>query len=583
VPTYEGDPALRFLCRLIMSIQAALRRRAAVSAGLWTGAAVLASLSALLAVDAAARFPGAARGIIYAAAWLAGVGIVAMVTAGRWLRRPSPLYVARLIELQRPELKNALITFLELHSDPLADASMRAAVGRRAARILADAEPGKFLPLAALRRPAVAAAGAALVLAAGLWLAQGILFAPWVAAAEASLTTSVAGRPVVSAERQPTSQSGEPRPALSGSEEKTEDAPIAGGMPAPPLPGHATQVAESCPRHERRGDAAQANEHQGKGAAAAQDLAAALQADAEKFDRLAAALDADADNSWADAAGRQGPAPDGAAASPQAGSGADQSGGRGARRQSEHGRPGAAKSEPAAGAAGGARTADGAAGPRPGDTGTAAPLASRGAGGRPESRGAENNLSCLGESGGADSDLPHRSGRGTGGSPTASSSAGRGPAAEPPLARHKPSEEFPPEVLDFMGRAERLIKRADERLRNGEVSGTLLREAGMNHEELRGFVTSWQRKFETAPHGPDAVPVSASPAAAGPTHGEVLHAAQAPCVSPAGRVTLRADGAKGLVQGHEAGVSPRLRPAVAAYFESVGRMAGELGRKDGLP
>ena len=566
-----------------MSIQASLRCRAAVSAGLWTGAAVLASLAALLAVDAAAPFPGAARGIIYAVAWLAGVGIVAMVTAGRWLRRPSPLYVARLIELQRPELKNALITFLELHSDPLADASMRAAVGRRAARILADAEPGKFLPLAALRRPAVAAAGAALVLAAGLWLAQGILFAPWVPAAEASLTTSVAGQPVVSAEPQPTSQSGVPRPALSGSEAKTEDAPIAGGMPTPPLPGHATQVAESCPRQQRCGHATQADGHQGKGAPAAQDLAAALQADAEKFDRLAAALDADARNSSADAAGLQGPTLDGEAASPQAGSGADQSGGRGARRQSEHGRPGAAKSEPAAGAASGARTADGAAGPRPGDTGTAAPLANRGAGGRPESTAAENNLSRLGESGGADSDLPHRSGRGTGGSPTASSSAGRGPAAEPPLPRYKPSEEFPPEVLDFMGRAERLIKRADERLRNGEVSGTLLREAGMNHEELRGFVTSWQRKFETAPDGPDAVPVSASPAAAGPTHGEVLRAAQAPYVSPAGQVRLWADGAKGLVQGYEAGVSPRLRPAVAAYFESVGRMAGELGRKDGLP
>jgi len=558
VPVYEGDQALHFLCGLIVSVQRALRRRAAISAALWGAAAVMASLAALLAADAAARFPGAARGIIYAAAWLAGVGVAAAVTARAWRRRPSALYVARLIELERPELKNALITFLELHSDPLADMSMSAAVGRRAARLLADAEPGAFLPPAGLRRPAMAAAGAALVLAAGIWLAQGILFPPWVPAARASLATSVPGRPADRDAPGSAPDSGAPRPVLSGREERTEDA-------------------------------IEDDRDQGKGAAAGRELAAALKADAAKFDRLAAALEAEANNSPAGAAGRQGATPDGAAVSPRPGGSANQSGGRqGAQSSggpSEHGRPASAKGEPAAGAGGSRQTAQsGAAGQNRGDGGTAAQLPSSGAGGQPESTGATTRISRQGESGGTDAATPPRPGQGAGGSPGSAASGGRGPAAEPPLARHKPSDEFPPEVLDFIRRAKRLITKADERLREGEASETLLREAEMSHEELRRFVTSWQRKFEAAPDGPDSVPVSAASAPAGPTHGEVLRAAQAPCVSPhAGPLTLRADGQKGLVQAGEARVSPRLRPAVAAYFEEVGRLTGPREAKGASP
>jgi hypothetical protein len=39
------------------------------------------------------------------------------------------------------------------------------------------------------------------------------------------------------------------------------------------------------------------------------------------------------------------------------------------------------------------------------------------------------------------------------------------------------------------------------------------------------------------------------------------------------------DGSQGLVQGSEARVSPRLRPAVAGYFEVIGRMGGPGSRK----
>ena len=41
------------------------------------------------------------------------------------------------------------------------------------------------------------------------------------------------------------------------------------------------------------------------------------------------------------------------------------------------------------------------------------------------------------------------------------------------------------------------------------------------------------------------------------------------------------DGRHGAVEGAEGQVSARLRPAVAAYFETVGRLAAESGPKDG--
>ena len=40
-----------------------------------------------------------------------------------------------------------------------------------------------------------------------------------------------------------------------------------------------------------------------------------------------------------------------------------------------------------------------------------------------------------------------------------------------------------------------------------------------------------------------------------------------------------ANGSQGLVQGSEARVSPRLRPAVAGYFEAIGRMGGPGSQK----
>ena len=139
------------------------------------------------------RHPGGRHGlqpvghriIVYLAATAAGLMAVAGAAARAARPVPSAFYVARLIEKRRPDLKNSLITFVELASEGAADRSLCAAVGRRAARLLAGTDPVEFLPAPALRRPLAAAGAAALVLGACLWLAQGTLFAPWAAAAQA--------------------------------------------------------------------------------------------------------------------------------------------------------------------------------------------------------------------------------------------------------------------------------------------------------------------------------------------------------------------------------------------------------------
>jgi len=136
-------------------------------------------------------------------------------------------------------------------------------------------------------------------------------------------------------------------------------------------------------------------------------------------------------------------------------------------------------------------------------------------------------------------------------------------------------------VLDSRRARQRIIRKAEERLREGDVSDAFLEHGGMNHAEFRRFVTSWQRKFEASAHGPEGVPLPPSAdAPAGEGHGEILRLVQDPATSPArGEVTRGSDGPKGLVQGSEARVSPRLRLAVAGYFDAIGRMGGPGGQE----
>jgi hypothetical protein len=136
-------------------------------------------------------------------------------------------------------------------------------------------------------------------------------------------------------------------------------------------------------------------------------------------------------------------------------------------------------------------------------------------------------------------------------------------------------------VLDSRRARQRIIRKAEERLREGDVSGAFLERMGMNHAEFRRFVTSWQRKFEASAHGPEGVPLPPpgdAPAVAG--CGELLRPVHGAATSPArGEVTRGFDGPKGLVQGSEARVSPRLRLAVAGYFDAIGRMGGPGGQE----
>jgi hypothetical protein len=132
-----------------------------------------------------------------------------------------------------------------------------------------------------------------------------------------------------------------------------------------------------------------------------------------------------------------------------------------------------------------------------------------------------------------------------------------------------------------------LIKEADRRLRDGEVSDAFLGRMGMSNAEFRRFVTAWQRQMETGTPGPNvSTPpdaVSTIAAAGGTGAGQVLRPTAASDVKPMlSAAASRSVGPQGQVEGAESAVSPRLKPAVSAYFEAVGRMAAD-GTGKGQP
>jgi hypothetical protein len=163
--------------------------------------------------------------------------------------------------------------------------------------------------------------------------------------------------------------------------------------------------------------------------------------------------------------------------------------------------------------------------------------------------------------------------------PLGSDSGGRGPSrppqaapTQPPLTKRPQSAEFPKEALDAMRDTQRLIEVADRRLRDGEVTDAFLGRMGMGGAEFRRFVTAWQQRL-AAVAGPD---VTAGPQGVR----SVAGGAQADIARPSGAVAGRsiaglapaAGQGRGTVETAEAAVSPRLRPAVSAYFETVGRL-----------
>ena len=548
-----------------MQVQTVHRRRAAAVRALWATSAAVAALTIFLAADAASGWAEGRRLAVYLVIFLASGTAVAGLAWAAWLRIPSPLYVARLIERHHPELKNALITFVELESGPAEDPSVAAAVGRQAARILSDADPTELLPSRGIHTPAMAAATAVSLLAGVFWMGQGVLFRPWVSAAEA-------------------------RPAAG--DQATSPTTLA----LLKEPAFSVRPAASA---ENRSEA----------------LGAAIQADREKLKRLAEALAATAAGSSSSAGSTSqstglsaaGGVGQGTTRTPNAGpksaegsaAGSAQAGQSvsGQRSGTGCGQASSPAGGQAAGSASGGResSASGAAGTECAGVGRSSrqtsgagaaaggavkSSATSGRGQRPEAEnagqgGGGSSLAADGnEAGGATAGL--RPGEaGTGGSAGGSATAARqGRSNGPPLVQRPQTADFPRNTLDAMRQVRRLIEEVDGRIRDGEVNDAFLGRMGMSNAEFHRFVAAWQRTLETAAPEADApAGVSAVVEPDATTRGELIR----PVMGSESRPVLgTAAPDKGdLVQGGDSHVSPRLRPAVAAYFEAVGRLAAQ--------
>jgi len=322
VHTRQGEPQVRFLWDVLTTVQRAFSRRAAARAALWAGSGGMILLAALLIADAALVFPPDARLVVYPAAVLVGLAGAAASAYAAGARKPSLFYVARLIEQRRPELRNDLITFLELaETEP----SLSAAVGRRAARMLAGSlgspsergiEAPALLPPVGWRRPLMTASGAAILLAVTLWLAQGIVIRPGPHRTEAAVARSEGNALVLSRDATPMDIGAEAgsAPAPAGKIEGSQDGSLP--SPAPPEQEAATGATGSNADGNRETagvDMSGAEESGGEGDAEAPapagKFAAALARrcgpkEAETLQRLAAALGAEtgADTSGASSA-----------------------------------------------------------------------------------------------------------------------------------------------------------------------------------------------------------------------------------------------------------------------------------------
>jgi hypothetical protein len=520
---------------------------------------MLAAAGVALLTDAAFGCPAAWRGVVYAALLVASAGASAGLVLGAWLRRPSPLYVARLIERARPDLKNALITFLELAREPGEDPSACAAVGRRAARILGEMQATAVLPPYDRRPAALAAAGMAGVVAAGLWLAQGVFIAPWIEGAQASITGQVGpGGPGVprgtaadavasagtgAATQTPGAPDGSGAAAGSArAPDGAAQAPSAGGAGANSGRGGAGEGGRAGPEQGGSGTGTGAGDGAGDGGSA-QALASAVRGDQPTFDRLAQALGQEGIGGAEPSPGSAAPSPGGAEPSPGGAAERTGSGRPGSPDSSGRGTPDAT----------GATDPSSASGGEAGEGGTS----------RPDGRGAGTEEGASPGAGGS------------GGS--ASTQAGR--RDRPPIPPRPQGRDFPPEALDALRAAGRIIEKAEERLQDGEANDGFLGEIGMSRQEFRRFVVAWKRRLETAAAGAGVTAApEASRAAAAPPEAEVLQPGRADAARAVrGGESGEADATE-LFAGDETAVSPRLRPAVSAYFEALGRLARQRAK-----
>ena len=578
------DRQIQFLHDLLGSVRVALRRRAAVGAALWATAAVLAATAVLLVADAAFRFAGAPRLAAYGVILVGGAAVAGVAVFAAWKRTPSRLYVARVVEQCRPDLKNALITFLDLEADPAVDRSTCVAVGRRAVRVLAKADPASLLPPPRLRRPVGAAAAAGVLVLALLWLVQGILVRPWVAGASGftgasrpsaatpgpGTASKAAGAEQIEPQEGETGDAeeavpGQCDPAAEVDAKGAADSEANGGEGEPSAPDPAAGQAPG----------AQAAAEQG----AAEEVGAEVQADAEAFERLAAALadepsgrDAEEgpgnDPGETSGAGDASPSPgspSGDGAEPAEGTGADEAGRpTGEPGEGAEGAPGESEASEAEATTPprGADTAEGPGAPQVADP--SAETAEAGAGPQPEEAApsAGEAAPTPGEGGGP----------GTGGDgPPRLASDG------PPIPERPQPAHVPDDALEATRWASDLVHEAAEKLSEGEVSDAFLDRMGMSQAEFRRFLVAWQRKMEASGAGLGATaPPSRRRVLEGPADEPLRQAtgsAAAAAVLDAGSAARDPDAEA--VRAERVKVSPRLAPAVSAYFETLGR----LGRR----
>ena len=545
MPSRQGAPPGRFLRHVLVSVQSVLRRRAAVRSAVWSSAAALAALTLVLAFDAVWVYPRSLRPAVYLMAALAGAAGVAISMLLAWARKPSLFYVARLIERGRPELKNDLMTFLDLSADSGSDPSAAVAIARRSARLLAKFEPTRLLPPHRLRRPCAAVAGAAVVLAVGVWLAQGVLFQPWIGQAEAGLVSG-----------------GSAAAALGGS--GTPPVETAGAVAAQPAerPAGEELAASLAPSPEpkrggeqsRRAGTAQQKEASAPGSeqAASGALADEIAAEAGTLERLAAALEALASSP------SSAPPSSAATGPPAAGRG---TGGEVAT-DSEAGEPAGSGGNRDGAGGGTERTETASATGSTTGTGTSHQAASTG--------GAESQGDAAGGPAGTADGSPQ------GNDGQAGGAGGRsGGPSRPPIPERPQPTNLPKNPLDATRWADRLIKEADRRLREGEVSDAFLDRMGMSQADFRRFVVAWQRRLESAAPGPGVTQAAgAVRTAAAPGAGEAVEA------SGAGLARTTVDrgpegmpGPSNLVQEDSSQVSVRFRPVVSAYYDELSRLA----------
>jgi len=593
VSVHEGRSECRFLEATIAEVQAALVRQAAMRAGLWAAAAVALAMAGLVAVDGATNFAAGMRPIVYG---LAAAGAAIIITAAATMAARAqvlaPMCVARLIEEARPDLKNALITFVELRADPGSDPSMCAAVGRRAARILSEADLCDFVPAACVCRAAWAATGGVCLLGAMLWLTQGVLFGHGPAAAEASqMVGDVAGRAPGGGGAG--SGANDRAPSVSSGSRTNEEKGTS--------PGENLATSESNPEL-----ALGATNTTGAGEAAARSLAAALKADSEKFERLAEALGempGGAARSASAGDTGQGPSASDTGQAPSVSSGSYSNGEKqsaadvrnpdltvGARNASQQA-PGASDTGRAPSGAGAGSSANGRApsvssGLRPNEEKRVSP-------GESPAAGANNPDLTVGARNASQQapGMPPSAGNG------GDSGSGAGQASSPPIPKRPQSDVFPEKTLDAMRKVRRLIDEADTRLRDGEVTDAFLGRMGMSNAEFRRFVAAWQRQLEKPSYEPDAgasgdtrkSPAAPAAGSIAPVSGsaprvEFLPAGVGADARPVSGLAPAAAAIQGgAVQGADTSVSVRLRPAVSAYFEAVGRLAAEKADPKATP